>query len=112
MRHSPRNSERTMRQRNGYPRDQRAPQDGARLALGSKGTQEQQHQRHQRRAEENASPPVIERFPANEKRTQQYDQPYIRGDLARPGQMYALVPLPVSGGSQGEAEAEQRQQCE
>lgn len=94
----------------GYPRDQRAPQDGARLALGGKGAQEQQHQRHQRRAEENASPPVIERFPANEKRTQQYDQPYIRGDLAQPGQMYARLPLPVSGGGHEEAEKEQAQQ--
>lgn len=96
----------------GYPRDQRAPQDGARLALGGKGAQEQQHQRHQRRAEENASPPVIERFPTNEKRTQQYDQPYIRGDLAQPRQMDALMPRPMAGRGHEEAEEEQCQRRE
>ena len=53
----------------GYPPDQRTSQDGARLALGGKGAQEQQHQRHQRRAEEHPAPFIVKRFPANEKRT-------------------------------------------
>lgn len=96
----------------GYPRDQRAPQDGARLALGGKGAQEQQHQRHQRRAEENASPPVIERFPANEKRTQQYDRPHVRRDLIQPRQMDALMPRPMAGRGHEEAEEEQCQRRE
>ena len=94
----------------GYPPDQRAPQDGARLALGGKGAQEQQHQRHQRRAEEHPAPFIVKRFPANEKRTQQHQQPHVGGYFIQPRQMDALVPCPMPGGGHGEAEKEQAQQ--
>ena len=94
----------------GYPPDQRAPQDGARLALGGKGAQEQQHQRHQRRAEEHPAPFIVKRFPANEKRTQQHQQPHVGGYFIQPRQMDALVPCPMAGRGHGEAEKEQAQQ--
>ena len=96
----------------GYTPDQRTSQDGARLALGSKGTQEQQHQRHQCRAEEHPAPFIVKRFPANEKRTQQHQQPHVGGYFIQPRQMDALVPCPMASRGHGEAEAEQCQQRE
>ena len=87
------------------PGDDGALEHRAGLALGGEGGEEQVEEQNadgDSQGADVAHALIQEGKPEDESR-----QPQIRRDPVKPGEMDALMALPVSGGGQGEAEAEE-----